>query len=79
MLSNVYVYVSQTVCNYNGLTGSLPNGVVPPFRAIMVQINTNGNTLPCQQLIVPQAMELIIITKGYYLLSLIIKTVKLKW
>lgn len=43
--NTLYVYDGQTVRDYNGSTGSLPNGVVPPFHAIMVEINSNGNTL----------------------------------
>lgn len=43
--NTIYVYEGNTVRDWNGSTGSLSNGIVPPFHAINVQINTDGNTL----------------------------------
>lgn len=43
--NTMYVYEGNSVRDWNGVTGSLSNGVIPPFHAITMQINTDGNSI----------------------------------
>lgn len=43
--NTIYLYEGNTIRDYNGSTGSLANGIVPPFHAIYVQVASHNATL----------------------------------